>query len=189
MTGELSQLPKVLREIHEDKTLLEPIIFHVPTNEKIAYKMLEVAQLKPGEIVCDLGSGDGSLLIPAARDFGAHCVGIEINPKLVALAQKKAKKFGLGEDRIKFINDNFFNRKFWHYTGSRDEYVVRRADVVTIYLCYNANELLRKMLSFELRPEARVVSHDFPIKYWEPSYEKVYEDGDSIYMYEMSKVL
>lgn len=120
----------------------------------VVRKMLEYAELKPGETLYDLGSGDGRIVIMAAQEFGASGVGIELNKRLLNEAIRKGEELRLG-DRVKFINDNLFNVD------------LNPADVVTMYLTTGANEKVRPKMERELRTGARVVTHDFSIPGWE----------------------
>lgn len=126
--------------------------------------MLEIADIKPGETAVDLGSGDGSLVIEAAR-AGAKGIGVEINPLLVWYSRFKSSRLGLNDHTL-FICKNF--KKF----------SLRDADVVFIYLWPETIEKLKQKLSHELRPGARIVSNSFPIKGWMPIIEE-----DKIYLY------
>jgi len=146
-----------------------------PTPEVVIEKMLQLAHLKPGEIVYDLGSGEGRIVIAAAREFKARAVGIELSPELCKLATMHIKALGL-EDRVKIIHANLLKVD------------LSPADVVTIYLLTASNELLRPNLERDLKPGARVVSHDYQIRGWKPSaVEKVSAEGRSrtIYVYEI----
>lgn len=142
----------------------------VGTPIEVARKMLEIVEVQPGDIVYDLGSGDGRILIMAARDFGARAVGIELRDDLVEKSTGDVKR-SMMDKSIKIIRGNFFD-------VSIDE-----ADVVTLYLTSSANEKLRPKLEHELQQGARVVSHDFRISEWKPS--TVYGDlpGHTIYAY------
>jgi len=146
-----------------------------PTPEVVIARMLQLAHLKPGEMVYDLGSGEGRIVIAAAREFKARAVGIELSPELCKLATLHVKALGL-EDRIKIVHANLLKVD------------LSPADVVTIYLLTASNELLRPNLERDLRPGARVVSHDYQIRGWKPSaVEKVSAEGRSrtIYVYEI----
>lgn len=117
--------------------------------------MLSLAAIKPGETVIDLGSGDGTLLLEAAR-LGANAIGVELNPFLVWYSRARAKKSGLG-DRIRVIRKNFFSYPLGH------------ADVVFLYLLTTTNDALRGKLEQELKPGTRVISNTFPINGWTPT--------------------
>ena len=128
--------------------------------------MLELADIKEGERIVDLGSGDGLILIEAAKR-GAYATGIEINPFLVWYSKRHVKKSGVGE-RIKIIKSDF--RK--HDLGE--------ADVVFLYLWPSTNEGLEHKFSRELRPGTRVISNGFPLPGLEPHASK---NGVHVYYY------
>lgn len=148
---------------------------YVPSPEPVVIRMLEAAELRPGETLYDLGCGDGRILILAARRFRANAVGIELSEKLVRQAVTQAEQLGL-QDRIKVIH------------GDLREADLRGADVVTIYLSRLSNEQLKPKLKAQLKPGARVVSHDYPIMGWKPTrVEKVevLQRSHAIYVYRM----
>ena len=134
---------------------LERIVPYVPTPPEIVDKMLELAKVTPDDVVYDLGSGDGRIVITAAQKFGAHAVGVELDPDLFAQSTARIKELGL-EDRAKILHENLFNIS------------MRRATVVTLYLLTAVNEKLRPVLEKQLRPGARIVSHDFHVPGWDP---------------------
>ncbi|HDJ04436.1 class I SAM-dependent methyltransferase [Candidatus Bathyarchaeota archaeon] len=115
--------------------------------------MLTLAELKPNEILYDLGAGDGRTLIIAAQEFGARAVGIELREDLVKQAVQKVRELGL-QDRVKIIQGNLFDVN------------INEADVVYLYLTTSANEKVRPKLEAELKKGARVVSHDYEITKW-----------------------
>jgi protein-L-isoaspartate O-methyltransferase len=143
----------------------------VESPQDVVKKMLQLVQPKPDEILYDMGSGDGRIIIMAAKDFGLRCVGIEIREDLVRRAMAEIKRFNL-DSRIKVMNDDFFNVD------------VSNADIITLYLTTSANEKLRPKLEKELRSGVRVVSHDYEIRGWRPT--KISRDdppGHTIYLY------
>jgi predicted RNA methylase len=120
----------------------------LPTSKKRVRKMLEMAEVKSGEIVYDLGSGDGRVLIMAAREFGAQGVGIEIDLLRSWWSKLRVKALGL-EDQVQVIRGDMFKQDF------------SQADVVFVYLLQKTiNQLTRKLVK-ELRPGTRVVSNTF----------------------------
>jgi ubiquinone/menaquinone biosynthesis C-methylase UbiE len=137
--------------------------------------MLDMAHLQPGETLYDLGSGEGRIVITAARKFKAKAVGIELSPDLCKAAMFRVKALGL-EDQVRIIHANLLKVD------------LSPADVVTIYLLTASNELLRPNLERDLKPGARVVSHDYAIRGWKPSAsEKIEAEGRTrtIYVYEI----
>ena len=138
----------------------------VPSSHKVVKRMLELAEVKSGEVVYDLGCGDGRIVIMAARDFGAKAVGIELREDLVRSARKAVKEQGL-EDRVEIIQSNFF------------EVDISPADVVTLYLTTSGNDLLKSKLEKELKKGARVVSHEYPIRGWNPKLKEKFVEPPS----------
>lgn len=126
--------------------------------------IIELWRIKPDEVVVDLGSGDGSLLIASAR-AGAVCRGIEINPFMVWHSRRLIRKAGFAH-RITIAKENFF------ITSLRD------ADVVFVYLWPHTTQQLIEKFTSELKPTARVISNLFPIPQWTP-----YEERDMIFGY------
>jgi len=116
-------------------------------------RSLTLAELKPNEVLYDLGAGDGRTLIMAAQEFGARGVGIELREDLVKQAVSKIVKLGL-EDRVKVIHNDIFKVD------------LSPADVVYMYLTTSANEKVRPKLEAELKKGTRVVSHDYEIIGW-----------------------
>ena len=117
--------------------------------------MLEIAGVGPQDSVVDLGSGDGRIVIAAARRYGARGLGIEYDAALVAESRATAAREGVA-DRVTFLHQNIFDTDF------------SDATVVTMYLLPEVNLQLRPRLLFELRPGTRIVSHDYDMGDWEP---------------------
>ena len=139
-------------------------------------KMLEMANLKPGETLYDLGCGDGEIIIDAAKRYKVNAVGVEISEYLARKAVDNARKAGV-QDRVKVIHQDFM------HTDLSD------ANVVTLYLATTANDTLRPNLERYLRPNTRVVSYDYPIPGWK-AIETKESTGHSgvthmIYLYEV----
>jgi len=138
--------------------------------------MLEAAELKPGEVVYDLGCGDGRVLITAIQKFrAAKAIGVEISAKIVRAAMDTVRSLGL-QDRAKVIHGNLMDQD------------VSDADVVTLYLLTSSNEILRPKLEKSMKSGSRVVSHDFEVKGWKPDrVEKAYSYNrlHTIYVYQM----
>jgi SAM-dependent methyltransferase len=126
---------------------------YVVTPPEVVDAMLRLAGVGRDDLVYDLGSGDGRIVIAAARDFGARGVGIEIDPRLVAQSTRSAARAGLAE-RVRFVQQDLF------------ETDLRPATVVTLYLSRELNLRLRPKLLRELRPGARIVSHRFDMGDW-----------------------
>ena len=121
--------------------------------------MLKLADLKAGEVLFDLGSGDGRTVIMAAKTFGARAVGIELREDLAKKALGNIHENGL-EGRVTIVNGDMFNVN------------LTSADVVYLYLTTSANEKIRPKLETDLRKGVRVVSHDYEVIGWKP--EKIH---------------
>ena len=136
--------------------------------------MLEMAKIKPGETVYDLGSGDGRIVVAAAGKYKARAVGIEISPKLVASATAEIEKAGLSS-QARVMQGDVLQTDF---TG---------ADVVTMYLETELNAKLKPRLEKFLKPGARVVSHDYPVPGWKAARVEKVEGRvmHTIYLYEI----
>jgi Cyclopropane fatty acid synthase and related methyltransferases len=132
-----------------------PDVIYVPTPQGVVVEMLKVAEVKPGNVVYDLGCGDGRIVITAAKDFGARGVGVDIDPKRIEESNANAKAAGV-TDKVKFVQQDLFEMDF------------RDADVVALYLLPTLNVKLRPKLLAELKPGARVVSHSFDMGEWKP---------------------
>lgn len=128
---------------------------YVATPEHAVDRMLEVANLKAGETLFDLGCGDGRVLITAVQKYNVKAVGIEISDHLARSAAEKVKKQGL-QDQIKIVHGDFMRQD------------LSSANVVTLYLATTANDTLRPNLEHYLKPNTRVVSYDYPIPGWKP---------------------
>lgn len=132
-------------------------VIWMPTGNDLVNLMLKTAKVSPSDLVYDLGAGDGKIAIAAAKNFGARAVGIEFNPDMAALAQRNAKRAGVG-DRVTIINGDIFKEDF------------SKATVVTLYLLPDLNLRLRPTI-LKMQPGTRVVSHAFTMGDWEPDQE------------------
>lgn len=147
----------------------------VTSPQPIVEKMLEIARLKRGETVYDLGCGDGRILFSAVKNFGARAVGVELSETLARRTVERAELLGL-KDQVTVIQ------------GDMMEVDLKDADVVSLYLMTEANDQLRPKLERELKRGARVVSLEFKFRGWKPSrVEKVeaHRHPYTIYLYEM----
>ena len=147
-----------------------PDIFFVPTLYGVADDMLKLAGVTAGDVVYDLGSGDGRIPILAAQKYGARGVGIEIDPKLVALSRQIARD-GEIADKVTFVEGDLF------------EADISPATVVTIYLSPTVNKRLEPKLRRELRPGTRIVSHQFGIGNWPPERTIRSDDRTDIFLW------
>ena len=142
---------------------------YVPTTDKVVRAMLKLAGVKNNDIVYDLGCGDGRIVIAAAKEYGAHGIGIDLNPKRIEEARANARKAGV-ESLVKFeVNDLF----------AAD---IHRASVVALYLLPDVNLRLRPKLIKDLKPGSRVVSNSFDMGDWKPDREQIVE-GNHIYVW------
>jgi len=128
----------------------------VATPLPVVKQMLILSEIKPNEIIYDLGCGDGRVVIMAAQEFGARGIGVEMREDLVKQALSKVSDMGL-EGQVKIIQSDIFKVD------------LTQADVVTLYLTTSANDKIKPKLEAELRPGTRVVSHDYEILGWRPA--------------------
>jgi precorrin-6B methylase 2 len=149
---------------------------YVPTPTNVVQKMLDMAKVGPSDLVYDLGSGDGRIVIMAAQKYGAKAVGVELDEERFKQSSARLAELGL-EKRAKIIRGNFF------------ETDVRPATVVTLYLLPDVNQRLRPHLEKQLRPGARVVSHNYSMDTWKAEQVETVtsEDGTehTIFLYVM----
>ena len=131
---------------------------YVPTPPEVVDVMLDAAGVKQGDVLYDLGCGDGRIVIAAARRFGVRGVGVDIDPQRILEANANAKAAGV-TDLVEFREQNLFDVD------------LRPATVVTLYLLSSVNLKLRPKLLREVRPGTRVVSHAFDMGEWEPDQE------------------
>ena len=127
----------------------------VPSPVQVIQFMLKLADLKAGEVLFDLGAGDGRTVIMAAKAFGARAVGVELREDLAKKALSTIHESGLA-DRVTIVNGDMFSVN------------LTSADVVFLYLTTSANEKIRPKLETDLRKGVRVVSHDYEIVGWKP---------------------
>lgn len=142
---------------------------YVPTPNEVVVEMLKMAGVTKDDVVYDLGSGDGRLVVTAAQQFGARAVGVEIDPKLIDQSNQKAKAAGVS-DRVKFLQQDLFETDF------------KDATVMTLYLLTQVNLKLRPKLLSELKPGTRVVSHQFKMGAWKPDREQVMRVGSRYHL-------
>lgn len=126
----------------------------VPSPQIVVDEMLRLASVGPQDFVVDLGSGDGRILITAARKFGARGMGVELDPQLIIQSEEAARQAGVS-DRVRFVEQDLFKTD------------ISAASVVTMYLLQGINLRLRPKL-LELKPGTRIVAHDFSLGEWRP---------------------
>ena len=139
-------------QTRDDRPLDVP---YAPTPESVVTAMLEMANVTPDDVLYDLGSGDGRIVISAATRFGALGVGIELNPKRIREAERNARDAN-ASGRVEFLLGDIF------------EADISPATVVTLYLLPEINRRLLPKLLSELRPGTRIVSHNYDLGDWPP---------------------
>ena len=136
----------------ENKLFLAPF---VPSPPQVVRQMLLLADVRPGEVVFDLGAGDGRTVIMAVKDFSARAVGVELRDDLVKKALSTVYEQNL-QDRITMVNGDMLGVD------------LSSADIVFLYLTTSANEKIRPKLDAELKRGVRIVSHDYEVVGWNP---------------------
>ena len=148
-----------------------------PTSHEVADRMLALAGVRKGDVVYDLGAGDGRMVIAAAKRYGVKAVGFEIDPGLVKLARENIRKQGV-EKLVEIRQQDFMKSD------------LSAATIVTLYLSQDGNLALRPRLMNQLKPGARVVSYTFDMADWAPKITEAYRDaaGDThlLYYWEIS---
>ena len=132
-----------------------PEVPYVPTDDRVVAEMLAVANVGKDDVLYDLGSGDGRIVITAAKKFGTRGIGVDIDPERVKEANENAAKAGVS-DRVRFVQQDLFQTD------------IREATVVTLYLLPAVNMRLRPKLLKDLKPGTRVVSHNYDMGDWTP---------------------
>jgi len=131
------------------------IVPYVPTPQEVVERMLELAQVKKGDVVYDLGSGDGRIVVTAAKKYGVKAIGFEIDPERIKESQENIKKAGVG-----------------HLVEIRQQDIrtvdLSQASVLTMYLLPEVNLMIRPNIWKQMKPGSRVVSHDFDMGDWKP---------------------
>ena len=141
--------------VAQQTTSRQPDVRFVATPHSVVQQMLKLASVKPGDVVYDLGCGDGRVVITAAKEFGARGVGIDIDSGRIKQSMENARKAGV-EDLVSFRNEDLF------------EADISEATVVSLYLLHTLNLKLRPKLWKELKPGTRIVSHKFDMGHWPP---------------------
>jgi len=150
---------------------------YVQTPQNVVDTMLEIAKVGPGDYVIDLGSGDGRMVITAAKKYGARGFGVDLDRKLVALANRNAAKAGVAGRAV------FYQRDL-HATD------VSAATVMSIYLLPEVNLMIRSRLLATLKPGTRIVSHDYGMGEWPPDYQtELAAPGKTVGIGQRSKIL
>ena len=152
-----------------DRGERNPDVIFVPTPQEVVEDMLRLANVRKGDVLYDLGSGDGRIPVAAAKLYGVRAVGIDIDPERIREAQDNAKKNGV-EALVRFRLEDLFTSDF------------REATVVTLYLLPDLNLKLRPRLLAELKPGTRIVSHQFDMGDWKPA-KKLESNGRTVYFW------
>jgi ribosomal protein L11 methylase PrmA len=161
-------LPLLAQAQKQPATQYPDVIF-VPTPQEVVEDMLRLANVQKGDVLYDLGSGDGRIAITAARKYGIKATGIDIDPERIREANENAKKAGV-TDLVRFRQENLFTADF------------RDATVITLYLLPDLNVKLRPKLWNELKPGTRIVSHQFEMGAWKPE-KRLESNGRTIYFW------
>ena len=140
---------------------------YVPSPSSVVADMLTLAEVGPKDFVIDLGSGDGRIVLTAAKVFGARGFGVDINEKLVKEANDAAKQQGIA-DRASFTIQDLFKTD------------IRKATVLTMYLLPNTVNMLKDKLLAELSPGTRILSHDYPLSGWVPEQYRQFDLEDKV---------
>jgi ribosomal protein L11 methylase PrmA len=146
-----------------------PDVIYLPTPQEVVEDMLRLANVRKGDVLYDLGSGDGRIAVTAARLYGIRAVGIDIDPERIREANENARQQGV-EKLVTFRQQDLFTSDF------------REATVVTLYLLPDLNVKLRPQLMAQLKPGSRVVSHQFEMGTWKPA-KKLESNGRTVYFW------
>ena len=142
------------------------IVPYVPTPQEVVDRMLELAEVKKGDVVYDLGSGDGRIVVTAAKKYGIRAIGFEIDPERIKESTENIKKAGVG-----------------HLVEIRQQDIrtvdLSAASVLTMYLLPEVNLLIRPNIWKQMKPGSRVVSHDFDMSDWEPVKKENMKDSSN----------
>jgi hypothetical protein len=157
-------VPAPLLEQPSVRTLPEQLAPFDPTPQEVVDRMLALGGIKPGDLLYDLGSGDGRVLIAAAKKYRIKAVGFEVDPGLVKLAREKIKQENL-EQLLEVRHQDFMTAD------------LSSASVVTLYLSHDGNQALKPMLLRQLQPGARIISYTFDMGDWPPKITESYRDG------------
>jgi hypothetical protein len=158
----LGQLSPPTQEVEKD-------VPYVPTPQAVVERMLELGKVDSKDVIYDLGSGDGRIVVTAAQKYGARGVGIDIDPQRIQEANTNAKNAGVS-DRVEFREQDLFDVD------------LSKASVVTLYLLPQVNLKLRPKLLQQLKPGTKIVSHEFDMGDWKPE-QTIEVDGSTIYVW------
>ena len=160
-------LPAGRAAAQDTQPVRTPEVPYVPTTEDGVKTMLRLAEVKNTDIVYDLGCGDGRIVVAAAKNYGAHAVGVDIDPRRIAEAKENARRAGVG-NLVRFEENDLFKAD------------IHDATVVTLFLLSSVNERLKPKLLQELKPGTRVVSNTFSMGDWKPDKEENVTDNGAL---------
>ncbi|HYZ83174.1 MAG TPA: class I SAM-dependent methyltransferase [Bryobacteraceae bacterium] len=167
-----SVVPQGTQTQETEKPKREPDVIYVPTPQKVVDGMLKLAEVHKGDVVYDLGCGDGRIPVTAAKTYGVRAVGIDINPERIKEAKDNVAQAGVG-NLVTIKQDDLFTTD------------ISEASVVTLYLLTTLNVKLRPKLLKDLKPGTRIVSHYFNMGDWKPD-KQIEIDGRPVYMWTVS---
>ncbi len=142
------------------------IVPYVPTPQEVVDRMLELAQVKKGDVVYDLGSGDGRIVVTAAKKYGVKAIGFEIDPQRIKESHENIKKAGV-ENLVEIRQQDIRTVD------------LSAANVLTMYLLPEVNLMIRPNIWKQMKPGSRIVSHDFDMAEWKPLKTEYIKDGSS----------
>jgi tRNA G37 N-methylase Trm5 len=142
------------------------IVPYVPTPQEVVDRMLELAQVKKGDVVYDLGSGDGRIVVTAAKKYGVKAIGFEIDPQRIKESHENIKKAGV-ENLVEIRQQDIRTVD------------LSAASVLTMYLLPEVNLMIRPAIWKQMKPGSRIVSHDFDMGDWKPLKTEHIKDGSS----------
>ena len=142
------------------------IVPYVPTPQEVVDRMLELAQVKKGDVVYDLGSGDGRIVVTAAKKYGVKAIGFEIDPQRIKESHENIKKAGV-ENLVEIRQQDIRTVD------------LSAANVLTMYLLPEVNLMIRPNIWKQMKPGSRIVSHDFDMAEWKPLKTEHIKDGSS----------
>ncbi|HEY0876370.1 MAG TPA: class I SAM-dependent methyltransferase [Vicinamibacterales bacterium] len=166
----VSVLPIAAQQAQTQQPLRRPDIHWVPTPPAVVDAMLKLAEVKPADVVYDLGCGDGIIVATAAQKYGARAVGIDIDPQRVKEATERAQKMGVS-DKVEIRQGDLF------------EADIADATVVTLYLLQSLNIKLMPKLQSELKPGTRIVSQSFDMGSEWPPDKTIQVEGRNVYLW------
>ena len=158
-----------LAQAQPRKPAQQPDVIYVPTPHEVVEDMLRLANVRKGDVLYDLGSGDGRIAITAAKKYGIKAVGIDIDPERIREANENARKAGVA-NLVQFRQEDLFKADF------------HEATVVTLYLLPDLNVKLRPRLWEDLKPGTRIVSHQFDMGTWKPE-KRLESNGRVVYFW------